>query len=110
MLYLQPNMLVCHFCEEGPAEIVFPNGQGLCCKCFTTLSPHIGFDNIGLANRKPTTRELITLGTFEEMHRAIVVMLDRDSMPVTNIAKKLGITRATVYALLRRAGICKSKT
>ena len=110
MLYLVPSQLICHFCEDAVAVIVFPNGQGLCTECFITLSPHLGINDSVIVNRQPTTRELVTLGTFEEMHRAIVLMLKNDGTPITEIAKKLGITRATVYALLRRAEKCKLKT
>lgn len=110
MVYLKPKLLQCHFCENVDAEVVFPSGSGLCCKCYVTLSPHLDGLRSAALSSNPTVRDLANLGSLEEVKQAVVVLLSNCGSSVACIADRLKITRTTVYSLLGRAKKCKSKT
>lgn len=110
MLYLQPKLLECHFCEDAIAEVIFPSGQGLCLKCYDILSPHMPPVDYKKLSPPITLGTLRVAGSLEEMKKAIVMMLKNDGMSISNIARRLEITRATVYSLLGRKFPCTSKT
>lgn len=107
MLVIEPRVLICHFCEHRDAVVVFASGQGLCLECFDTLSPHLPPDTLCLREYHSTWQEFMSLSTLDLMKQAIVAMLYDDGMTKVDIAKRLHITRSTVYAYLRKAKKCK---
>lgn len=108
MIYLKPKLLLCHFCGIAIAEVIFPSGNGLCCKCFATLSPHLSPADYRSAAEAPTLRVLARLGSMDDLKRAVIGMMHDDGMNKTDIARQLKITRATVYSYLQKGRLCMS--
>ncbi len=108
MLYLQPERQKCHFCETAESQVVFLSGQGLCAKCYTTLSPHLSVMEHKSADHVPSLRRLVQLGSLDRIKQAVVVFMKNNGSSVTDISNKLSINRGTVYNLLERAKKCKS--
>jgi len=102
MELILPQGCDCHFCCDAPIEVLLPGGDGLCLKCYATLSENIPLEVQGKARVLPTVPVIRINASLEVLKVRICKLLKRDGFTVTQIADRLGLTRATVYTLLKR--------
>lgn len=102
MMLILPQGCDCHFCTEKPIQVLLPGGYGLCFKCYATLSENIPLEVQGRIRIDPSEPVIRINASLEVLKVRICRILKRDNFTITQIADKLGITRSTVYTLLKR--------
>lgn len=92
----------CHFCEDRPGLIVFPNGDQLCAKCHSQL---FGKDKpLPPVIRKQLKHHAVIdiRGTMEYIFAQLACNFIHNGMSVSEVARQFGVERCTIYAKLRK--------
>lgn len=97
----------CHRCEKTNGLIIMDDGRTLCPFCYVKSEvserplPKI------IRNKLRFRRVIDPRGTLDHIGAQLMVNFLVNGMTLTDVARQMGITRATVYAQLRRYGLIR---
>jgi hypothetical protein len=96
----------CHFCDEWNGLILLLSGEYLCPRCATSLGY---FTNPIPIVSRIDLKDIESIDihqSLDEITCDLITFFVKNGMTISDVARQLGITRATVYAKLRRAAVC----
>ena len=99
----------CHWCGANSFLIVFSDSEGVCPHCYLLLSPI--FHVMPLPLREPG-RQIEALNLYQPLDSIVAELMSMfltNGMSVSNLARQMGITRATIYSKLKKYELAKTE-